>query len=56
MVPKKAPRTISSGRGFKQELEHLYARKSAIDGLIRSLQEYDLSHMKWADFEKQKTA
>jgi hypothetical protein len=56
MVPKKAPRTISSGRGYQQELEYLYARRTAIDMLIRSLQEYDLSHMKWMDFEKRQTA
>jgi hypothetical protein len=56
MVRKKAPRTISSGRGYQQELEYLYARRAAIDSLIRSLQEYDLSHMKWTDFEKRKSA
>lgn len=56
MVPKKTPSTISSGRGLKQELEYLYERRSAIDLLIQSLQEYDLSRMRWTDFEKRKTA
>jgi len=56
MVLKKAPYPVSSGRGQKEQLEYLYARRSAIDSLIRSLQEYDLSRMQWSDFEKRKTA
>jgi hypothetical protein len=56
MLAKKALSTVSNGRGYKQELEYLYARRSAIDSLIRSLQEYDLSRMRQSDFEKRKSA
>jgi len=58
MVPKKAPSpSYDYDRGYKQELDYLYARRSAIDLLIQSLQEYDLSRMLWSDYEKRgKTA
>jgi len=58
MLVKKAPNTSSRpDRGRKQELDYLYARRSAIDELIRTLQEYDLSRMRWDDFSnKQQTA
>jgi hypothetical protein len=56
MVLKKAPSTDSHGGVHKKELDYLYARRSAIDSLMRSLQEYDLSQMLWTDFEKRKTA
>jgi hypothetical protein len=28
-------------RGYRKELEYLHARKSAVDNLIQSLEEYD---------------
>lgn len=58
MIPKKAASSsYDYDRGYKQELDYLYARRSAIDLLIQSLQEYDLSRMLWNDHEKRsKTA
>ena len=56
MVPKKAASAMPQESGHEQELEYLYERRSAIDLLIRSIQEYDLSQMRWTDFEKRKTA
>ena len=41
MLAKKTPIRISSAGGYQQELEHLYARRSQIDDLIESLQEYE---------------
>jgi hypothetical protein len=31
----------ANGQAYRQELEHLYARRSAIDSLIESLEQYD---------------
>ena len=43
MLGKKAPHTLSyaSHRGYERELQLLYARRSAIDSLIASLQNYN---------------
>jgi hypothetical protein len=38
---KKKTVTIDTVRDYQRELEFLYARKSAIDGLIESLEEYE---------------
>jgi hypothetical protein len=40
MFPKK-PASPSSDRGYRKELEYLNARKSALDSLIQSLEDYD---------------
>jgi hypothetical protein len=40
---KKNPVTIDTVRDFRRELEYLYARKSAIDNLIASLEDYERS-------------
>jgi hypothetical protein len=56
MLVKKDPGTGSSAVIHEKELEYLYARRSAIDLLINSLQEYDLSRKKWTDCEKRKSA
>jgi hypothetical protein len=40
MFPKK-PAPASSGRFCRKELEYLNARKSALDSLIQSLEDYD---------------
>jgi hypothetical protein len=37
---KRKTVTIDTVRDYQRELEHLYARKSAIDSLIESLEEY----------------
>jgi len=39
MLAKKIP--TSPSRSPRKELEYLYARRTAIDTLIQSLQEYD---------------
>jgi hypothetical protein len=38
---KKSAVTINTVRDYQRELEHLHARKSAIDSLIASLEEYE---------------
>ena len=35
------PTVLPPARGVRKELEHLYSRRSAIDALIQSLEEYD---------------
>jgi len=58
MFVKKSPSTASSGSTpvYKEELQRLYERRTAIDELIRSLQEYDLSRVRWDNFSKRQTA
>lgn len=41
LAGRKAPVEIASSPEFKKELEHLYARRSSVDALIRSLEEYE---------------
>jgi hypothetical protein len=41
LLPKKEPVMIAPARSSRIDLEHLYARRSAIDDLIQSLEEYD---------------
>jgi hypothetical protein len=38
---KSAPVMIDTARNYQNELEVLYARRSAIDALIASLEDYD---------------
>jgi hypothetical protein len=40
MFAKKAP-VAADAPSFRKELESLYARRSAIDALIRSLEDYN---------------
>lgn len=58
MLVKKAPTTAPGrpSKGYDEELERLYARRTAIDDLIRSLQEYDLSRVRWDNFARRQTA
>jgi hypothetical protein len=37
----KKPDSPPPDRGYRKELEYLNARKSALDGLIQSLEDYD---------------
>jgi hypothetical protein len=41
MFAKTETPVSASVRAYRQELEHLYARRSAVDSLIESLEEYD---------------
>lgn len=49
MLVKKSPLPISDSRGFQEELANLYARRTKIDTLIRTLQEYDRLQMQASD-------
>ena len=41
MFAKKTLSSPSPARTYRKELEYLYARRTAIDTLIQSLEEYD---------------
>jgi hypothetical protein len=41
MFAKQTTPVSASGLAYRQELDYLYARRSAIDSLIESLEEYD---------------
>ena len=56
MLAKKAPKTAHAESLYEQKLEFLYARRSAINSLIRSLQEYDFSRIQYTENEKRKSA
>ena len=40
LFQKKAPIPLLPSRSLRKELEYLYARRSAIDNLIESLEDY----------------
>ncbi len=40
MFVKKAPNSASPVRAHRKQLEYLYARRSAIDALIQTLEDY----------------
>jgi len=56
MLAKKPPIHITSARGHQEELENLYARRTKIDSLIRSLEEYDRLRSRARDDGKRKYA
>jgi len=57
MLPvKKPPVMIVTARTSRKNLEHLYARRSAIDALIESLQEYDRFREKRTSIDRRRTA
>ena len=56
MFAKKPPCAPPPNRTFRKELEYLYARRSAIDTLIESLEEYDRFRSIRGDPGKRKTA
>jgi hypothetical protein len=47
---------IDTARNYERELEHLYARKSAIDSLIESLEDYERYRVTKANNGQRKTA
>jgi hypothetical protein len=49
---KKKTVSIDTVRNYERELEHLYARKSALDSLIASLEEYQRRNTKAADKQR----
>ena len=46
----------SSTRAYRKELEYLYARRSAVDALIESLEQYDRCRGTRVEDKRQKTA
>jgi len=55
MFPKKLA-FPSPDRGYRKELEYLHARKSALDILIQSLEDYDRFRPTRTEGPKLKTA
>jgi hypothetical protein len=55
MFPKKHI-SPAAARGYRKELEYLNARKSALDSLIQSLEDYDRFRPTRVDDRKPKTA
>jgi len=55
MFAKKALSSPTHDRTYRKELEYLYARRTAIDTLIESLEEYDRFRA-IRDMPKRKTA
>jgi|KBSMisStandDraft_5_1062788.scaffolds.fasta_scaffold10300580_1 hypothetical protein len=41
LLAKKEPDTAANGPSYQKQLEFLYARRSTIDALIQSLEQYD---------------
>lgn len=58
MSLKKTPTPIDSSpaRGYRRELRHLYARRTAIITLIESLERYHRFRVRRFETSKQKTA
>jgi hypothetical protein len=56
MLAKKGLPPTSPARPNRKELEYLYARRSAIDSLIQSLEEYDRFRARRLEEPKRKTA
>jgi hypothetical protein len=56
LLMKKTPVIIAPPRISRKNLEHLYARRSAIDALIQSLEEYERFREKRTGEDKRKTA
>jgi hypothetical protein len=54
MFPKK--HITAADRGYRKELEYLNARKSALDSLIQSLEDYDRFRSAPTDHPKRKTS
>jgi len=56
MLAKKGLSPTSPARTNRKELEYLYARRTAIDSLIQSLEEYDRFRTRRFEEPKQKSA
>jgi hypothetical protein len=54
MFPKKD--IAAADRGYRKELEYLRARKSALDSLIQSLEDYHRFRSTPTDHPKRKTS
>ena len=56
LLGKKTLVMIVPARSPRKNLEHLYARRSALDALIQSLEEYDRFRERRLSLDKRKTA
>jgi hypothetical protein len=56
MVAKQPTISCTPAHNFQKELELLYARRAAIDAVIRSLTDYDHFRAKRLETRKLKTA
>jgi hypothetical protein len=63
MLLKNQPNTISTSftkvvpiRGFARQLQGLYARRTAVDALIQSLEDYQRSRAQRLEQRESKTA
>ncbi len=52
MRAKKTPVDAARAQGARLELKHLYARRAAIDSLIRSIVSYERTRLKTRDISK----
>lgn len=55
-MPDKKPPSFMSARDFRKELEYLYARRSAVDSLIQSLEQYDRFQVRQLEAPERRTA
>ncbi len=56
MTVKKRPGSAEHQYEYEQKLQFLYARRTAINSLIRSLEEYDFSRIQYTEHENRKSA
>lgn len=56
MLAKKSPPTELNDPKYRKKLEYLYARRSTIDTLIHSLEQYDRFQAKYPTMVKLKSA
>jgi len=56
MIVKKASPSLTARPQNHKELQVLYARRTAIDALIQSLERYDRYRARSEEIRKQKTA
>jgi hypothetical protein len=56
MVVKRVVPSPTPDRDIKKELQFLYWRRSAVDSLIRSLEQYNLSRPKAVEIRKRRIA
>ena len=56
MLPKKSPTIQIDDPRYRKKLEYLYARRSTLDTLIQSLEQYDRFRAKSPRADNRKTA
>jgi hypothetical protein len=56
LVKKASPMTPIDDHNYRKKLEYLYARRSTLDTLIRTLEQYDRFQAKSLEADERKTA